>query len=116
MLEIYDTVGEKEMLTKPGKMMSPSKIAKNIPLQVDIEKPDSKTYLKREEEEKPIEILKKIKRDKILPPIHMNLQETIENEFSVNSLFNSSKKHGQSDIQNSEEAKEFHSDKNSEHY
>ena len=52
----------------------------------------------------------------MLPPIHMNLQETIENEFSVNSLFNSSKKHGQSDIQNSEEAKEFHSDKNSEHY
>ena len=54
MLELYDTVGEKEMLTKPGKMMSPSKIAANIPLQVDIEKPDSKTYLKREEEEKPI--------------------------------------------------------------
>lgn len=70
--------------------MSPSKIAKNIPLQVEIEKPDSKGYLRREDEEKPIDILKKIKREKLLPPINMNLEQSNQ-DFSLNSLFASSK-------------------------
>lgn len=77
-------------------MISPSKIAKNIPLQVQIEKPDSKTYLKRDDEDKHLDILKKIKRQKNLPPI--NIQHTIDPEFSINSLFNSSKKGDQSQI------------------
>ena len=90
MLETYETVGEKEMLTRVEKMMSTSQIAKNIPLQVEIDKPDSKGYLRREDEERPIDILKKIKREKLLPPINMNLQS--DQDFSLNSLFTSSKK------------------------
>ena len=49
MLETYETIGEKEMLTRVEKMMSHSQIAKNIPLQVEIDKPDCKGYLRREE-------------------------------------------------------------------
>lgn len=37
LLEQYELVGEKEMLLKPPKMMSPSKIPKNIPIKMEKE-------------------------------------------------------------------------------
>ena len=54
----------------------------------------SDEILRNKEEDakdKTIDILKKIKREKMLPPINMNLQ-SVDKEGSLNSLFNSTKK------------------------
>ena len=81
------------MLLKPQKTMSPSKIAKNIPLRMEREVMSDEILRNKEEDtkDKTIDILKKIKREKMLPPINMNLQ-SIDKEGSLNSLFNSTKK------------------------
>ncbi|MCB0370930.1 MAG: hypothetical protein KDD45_16285 [Bdellovibrionales bacterium] len=42
--------------------------------------------------------MKKIKKEKILPPINMNLQQAME-DGSMNSLFNSTKKEDHEDIE-----------------
>jgi hypothetical protein len=70
---MYDAVGEKEMLTRPEKMLSPSKLPKRIPVDLEIEP----NLMRREEDqERPIDLLRKIKREKMLPPINMNLQKS----------------------------------------
>lgn len=80
------------MLLKPKKMFSPSKIPRTIPLDLEIEPQPIEYCEKRDENlEKPIDLLKRIKKEKLLPPINLNLHNNFEDN-SLNSLLNSTKK------------------------
>ena len=61
------------MLLKPQTMMS-SEIAKNIPIRMERDAMSDEIMRDSEEaKDKTMDILRKIKREKMLPPINMNL-------------------------------------------
>jgi NADH:ubiquinone oxidoreductase subunit 6 (subunit J) len=90
LLEIYDVIGEKEMLLRPKKMFSPSKIPKSIPLDFEIEPRPIEEPSRNEDYDRTYDLLRKIKKEKLLPPITLNLQSM--DDHSLNSLLNSTKK------------------------
>ena len=93
LLETFETVGEKKIFEHPGKHISPTKIPNSIPLEFEIEpRPYTQESRSDEGKEKVMELLKKIKKEKMLPPINSTIEKGMEGEASLDSLFNSSKK------------------------